>query len=83
VTDTDDFTPLHVSVGCGNLETTNIFVERRAALSNAKKYGVNPYWMVDAQCGKLYVINYLTEIAANQRLTQFLSSQICKQHNNT
>ena len=40
--DTGDFTPLHASVGCGNLEATKAFVEKCAALGNSKKYSVTP-----------------------------------------
>jgi ankyrin repeat protein len=35
-TATDDSAPLHVSVGCGNLEQTKFFIEKRAALNNTK-----------------------------------------------
>jgi len=54
-----------------------IFVEICTALRNAKKYGVT-LLMVSAQSGKMQVIHYLTEIAANLRIMQFISSHICK-----
>jgi ankyrin repeat protein len=52
LTNTDDPTPLHVSAGCGKLEATNVFVERRAALKNTTKHSVTPL-MVAAQSAKL------------------------------
>jgi len=51
VKDTDESTPLHISAASGNLEAMNIFVERGAALSNVKKYGVTTLMAV-AQIGK-------------------------------
>ena len=44
--------PQYISAGCGKLEARKTFVERRAALSNAKKHGVAPL-MAIAQSGKL------------------------------
>jgi len=38
VTDTDDVTPLHISAWFGNVEATNVFVKKRAALNNAKNF---------------------------------------------
>ena len=52
MTDTDDSKSLLVSPGSGNLEATKSLVERRAALSNAKQYGVTPLLMA-AQSGKM------------------------------
>jgi len=42
----------YVSVGCGNLEATNIFVKRGAAFNEAKKCDVTPL-MVAAQSDNL------------------------------
>ena len=51
VKDIDESTPLHISAASGNLEAMSIFVERGAALSNVKKYGVTTLMAV-AQIGK-------------------------------
>jgi hypothetical protein len=49
-TDTDDSAPLHVSVGCGNLEAMHV-LSKRCLLKNTKKYSVTVF-MVAAQSGK-------------------------------
>ena len=38
----DDSTPLHLSAACGNLEATDAFVERRAAIEKTDRIGDTP-----------------------------------------
>ena len=77
---TYDIIPLNVSAGCENLETTKASVERHDALNSAKKICC---YSIDGGCTRWQnvIIQYLTDIAAMFRMMQFLSYQICKQHN--
>jgi hypothetical protein len=74
LTDTDEFTPLYISVGYGNLETTKLLVERCAALNNSKKYCVST--LVEAQSAKCHSLLHRDADAD-------FPSQNCKQHNYT
>jgi ankyrin repeat protein len=49
LTDTDVFTALYISVGCGNLEAKKSFVERRAVLNNSKNMSPHWWWMYKVQ----------------------------------
>jgi len=77
-TDIDDSAPLHVSAGCGNLESMNV-LSKRCLFKNAKKIY---YHSIYGGCTKWQneIIHYLSVIAAKLKLMQFISSQICKQH---
>jgi ankyrin repeat protein len=58
LTNSIEYTPLHVSAAFGNLEATKAFVERGSALNNTDIDGNTPL-MVAEEHGKSEVVHYL------------------------
>jgi len=75
LTDTDEFIPLYILVGYGNLKATKPLVKRRAALNNYKKYCVTPL-VADAQSAKCHSL-------LHRYIDADFPSQNCKQHTYT
>jgi ankyrin repeat protein len=75
LSDTDDSTPLHVSVQFGNLEATKALFERGASINNTNKHGVTPL-MLGAYNGKLEMFHYLTDIGTNSITVLYLAISI-------
>ena len=64
MTNTDEFTPLQISVQFVHLEATKFLVEIGAAINNTNKYGNTPLML--ATCNdKLEIFRYFTEIVAD------------------
>ena len=64
MTDTNEFTLLHVSPECGHLEATKILVEGDGAINNINKYVFTPL-MLAAYNGRVEIFRYLNVITHN------------------
>ena len=64
LTNTEEFSPLRISVQFVHLEATKFLVERSAAINNTNKYGNTPLML--AACNDiLEIFHYFTEIGAD------------------
>jgi hypothetical protein len=75
LTDTDEFTPLYISVGYGNLELRNLLSKDVAALNNSKNMVSHHWWwMLKVQ----NVTHYFTEILMQIFYPRIVSSTIIR-----
>jgi ankyrin repeat protein len=61
LTNTDSFTPLHVSAEFGHLKTSKALVEKGAVINITNKYS-NSSLMAAAYSGKLEIFRYLISL---------------------